>query len=123
MGNAEIGREIDRSVDARRAYVDRVLSFIDVSTLKPFKIIVNSGNGAVGLTFDAIAELLDVLGASLELICVHYKPDESFPNGIPKPLLPQNHAATGKVVKETGANNSQDITAVDSLRVAYYLSF
>ena len=63
-----------------------------------------SGNGAAGPTFDAIAGRLDALGAPLEFIRVHHKPDASFPNGIPNPLLPQNHAATAKVVKETGAD-------------------
>ena len=95
------GQEMDRATEARRAYVDRVLSFMDVSALKPLKIVVNSGNGAAGPTFDAIAGRLD---APLEFIRVHHKPDASFPNGIPNPLLPQNHAATAKVVKETGAD-------------------
>jgi phosphomannomutase len=98
------GQELDCATEARRAYVGRVLSFTDVSALKPLKIVVNSGNGAAGPTFDAIAERLDALGAPLEFIRVHHKPDASFPNGIPNPLLPQNHAATAKVVKETGAD-------------------
>ena len=95
------GQELDRGAEARRAYVGRVLNFMDVSALKPLKIVVNSGNGAAGPTFDAIAERLD---APLEFIRVHHKPDATFPNGIPNPLLPQNHAATAEVVKETGAD-------------------
>ena len=98
------GKEWDRATEARRAYVGRILSFMDVSGLKPLKIVINSGNGAAGPTFDAIAEGLDALGAPLEFTRVHHKPDASFPNGIPNPLLPQNHAATAKVVKETGAD-------------------
>ena len=48
----------DRSIEAREAYVDRVLSFVDISQLRPLKIVVNSGNGAAGPTFDAIAQKL-----------------------------------------------------------------
>ena len=101
---AEIGKELDRSAEARRAYVDRVLSFVDIKALRPLKIVVNSGNGAAGPTFDALADRLSFLGAPLEFIRVHHVPDATFPNGIPNPLLPENHAATGDVVKAEGAD-------------------
>jgi len=101
---AEIGKELDRSAEARRAYVDRVLSFVDIKALRPLKIVVNSGNGAAGPTFDAIAERLMELGAPLDFIRVHHVPDATFPNGIPNPLLPENHAATADVVKAEGAD-------------------
>jgi phosphomannomutase len=68
------------------------------------KLVVNSGNGAAGPTFDAIAERLLELGAPLEFIRVHHVPDTTFPNGIPNPLLPENHAATADVVKAEGAD-------------------
>ena len=104
LGVGETGRELDRSDEARMAYVDRVLSFFDVKALRPLKIVINSGNGAAGPTFDAIAERLLELGAPLEFICVHHVPDATFPNGIPNPLLRENHAATADVVKAEGAD-------------------
>ena len=51
-----------------------------------------------------IAGRLNALSAVFEFIRVHRKPEASFPNGIPNPLLPQNHAAVAKVVKETGVD-------------------
>jgi phosphomannomutase len=101
---AETGKELDRSDEARKAYVDRVLSFFDIEALRPLKIVVNSGNGAAGPTFDAIAERLIELGAPLEFIRVHHVPDATFPNGIPNPLLPENHATTADVVKAEKAD-------------------
>ena len=101
---AEVGKELDRSEVARKAYVDRVLSFLDVKALQPMKIVVNSGNGAAGPTFDALADRLSFLGAPLEFIRVHHVPDATFPNGIPNPLLPENHAATADVVLREGAD-------------------
>ena len=101
---AEVGKQLDCSVEARRAYVNRVLSFVDVKALRPLKIVVNSGNGAAGPTFDALADRLSFLGAPLEFIRVHHAPDATFPNGIPNPLLPENHAATADVVKAEGAD-------------------
>ena len=49
------------------------LSFLNHSNLKPLKIVVNSGNGAAGPTFDAIADELSRIGAPLEFIRVHHR--------------------------------------------------
>jgi phosphomannomutase len=94
----------DISREARKKYVQRVLSFLNHSNLKPLKIVVNSGNGAAGPTFDAIADELARMDAPLEFIRVHHEPDHTFPNGIPNPLLPENHAATGDVARREGAD-------------------
>ncbi len=104
VSGGEGGKEFDRSEEARKAYVDRVLSFVDVKVLRPLKIVVNSGNGAAGPTFDALADRLLELGAPLEFIRVHHTPDAAFPNGIPNPLLPENHPVTADVVKAEKAD-------------------
>ena len=100
----DVGRELERSEAARQAYVERVLSFVNLPALRPLKIVVNSGNGAAGPSFDAIAERLGGSGAPLEFVRVHHTPDATFPNGIPNPLLPENHAATADVVLSEGAD-------------------
>jgi phosphomannomutase len=89
---------------AREKYVDRVLGFVDVATLAPLKIVINSGNGAAGPTVDAILDRLAAQGAPVEVIRVHHDPDSTFPNGIPNPLLSENHSATADVVKAEGAD-------------------
>lgn len=99
-----LGEVRDISREAREKFVERILGFVDVGQLKPLRIVVNSGNGAAGPTFDAIADRLFKLGAPLEFIRVHHQPDATFPNGIPNPLLPENHAATGDVVRLHGAD-------------------
>ena len=98
------GSLIDKSVEARAKYVDKVLSFVDVDALRPLKVVVNGGNGAAGPTFDAIAARLADLGAPVDFIRVHHDPDHTFPNGIPNPLLPENHAATVDAVRAHGAD-------------------
>ncbi|EGJ22328.1 phosphomannomutase [Cereibacter sphaeroides WS8N] len=90
--------------EARRAYVERVLSFVEVAALKPLKILVNAGHGAAGPTFDAIAARLEALGAPLSFERMHHAPDGTFPAGIPNPLLPENRPATAARVRETGAD-------------------
>ena len=98
------GAILDRADDARSAYVNCALSFVDQSALHPLKIVVNSGSGAAGPTFDAIAKKLADQNVPLKFVRVHHEPDNKFPHGIPNPLLPQNHAATAEVVREVGAN-------------------
>jgi phosphomannomutase len=94
----------DVGVEARAKYVNKCLGFVDVTALKPLRIVVNCGNGAAGPTFDAIAGALINKLAPLEFIRVHHEPDHTFPNGIPNPLLPENHATTGDVVVNENAD-------------------
>ena len=94
----------DIALVARERYVARVLSFVAVEALRPLRVVVNSGNGAAGPSFDAIAAELDRRGAPVEFIRVHHDPDHTFPNGIPNPLLPENHGTTTDVVLREGAD-------------------
>ena len=98
------GQVNDVSVEARQKYVDQILSFVDVADLSPLKIVINSGNGAAGPTVDAIINRLTAQGAPIEFIRVHHRPDSTFPNGIPNPLRPENHATTADVVLQTVAD-------------------
>jgi phosphomannomutase len=99
-----LGKVRDISAEARDAYVEKVLNFVDTSALKPLKMVINSGNGAAGPTVNAVLERLASLGVALDVVRVNHEPDHTFPNGIPNPLLPENHAATASVVKAEGAD-------------------
>lgn len=97
------GRVTDASA-TRTAYVDRVLSFVDVAALRPLHILVNSGNGAAGPTFDAVAAALRAKGAPLHFTRMHHAPDGTFPHGIPNPLLPENQPPTAEATRSEGAD-------------------
>src|SRR6056300_56481 len=101
---ARVGETRDVAGAAREKYIGRVLGFVDVATLAPLKIVINSGNGAAGPTVDALIRRLAAQGAPIEVIRVHHDPDSTFPNGIPNPLLPENHAATADVAVREGAD-------------------
>ncbi|MDB4052645.1 phosphomannomutase [Octadecabacter sp.] len=98
------GKTQDIAAHARRQYVEHIAGFVDAAGLSPLKVVINSGNGAAGPTLDALTQHLAALGAPLEVIRVHHNPDPNFPNGIPNPLLPANHAATADVVLREGAD-------------------
>lgn len=71
--------------DTKAAYVEHLLSYIDLSALKPMKVVVNAGNGGAG----AIVDLLEP-HLPFTFIKIHHKPDGHFPNGVPNPLLIEN---------------------------------
>lgn len=81
------------------AYVQHLLSYIDIAKLKPLKLVVNAGNGAAGHVIDAIEKYLP-----FEFIKIHHEPDGTFPNGIPNPLLHENQPVTSQAVLAHGAD-------------------
>ncbi|WP_447881093.1 phosphomannomutase CpsG [Serratia fonticola] len=85
-------------------YVQHVLSYVNITNFKPLKLVINSGNGAAGHVIDAIEAQLKAHNVPLEFIKVHHKPDGTFPNGIPNPLLPECRADTANAVREHGAD-------------------
>ncbi len=82
----------------RVAYIRHLLSYIDISALRPLKVVVNAGNGCAGPVLDLLEKQLP-----LEIIKICHEPDGSFPNGIPNPLLPENRSITRDAVLEHGA--------------------
>ncbi len=98
------GGSIRHDTATRAAFVDRVLSFVDIAALRPLHVLVNAGNGTAGPTFDAIAKELSRRGAPLRFTRMHHDPDGLFPNGIPNPLLAENQPATASAVVAHGAD-------------------
>ncbi len=86
------------------AYTDHLLGYIKPENFKPLKLVVNSGNGAAGHVVDALEENFQSLKLPIEFIKVHHQPDNTFPNGIPNPLLPENRADTSNMVKQHQAD-------------------
>ena len=93
-GQGRVTRDADKS-----AYIKHLLGYVDVSQLKPLKIVTNAGNGGAGIVIDELAPHLP-----FEFISIQHQPDGSFPNGIPNPLLQENRAATRDAVREHGAD-------------------
>jgi phosphomannomutase len=67
------------------AYVERVLSFVDVSAIKPLRVVIDAANGMAGAMLPPVLERLPV-----EAVRCFFEPDGSFPNHEPNPLLPEN---------------------------------
>jgi len=80
------------------AYVDHLLSYIDIDNIKPLKLVVNAGNGSAGPIIDAIESILMQRNIPIEFIKVNHQPNGHFPNGIPNPLLPENRSDTTEAI-------------------------
>jgi len=86
-------------MDIMPAYIEHLLSYVDLKALKPMKIVANPGNGGAGPILKELAKYMP-----FEFITLNDTPDGTFPNGVPNPLLIPNREATAKVVRESGAD-------------------
>jgi len=88
----------------RQDYIQHLLSYFGGATgrsplLKPFRIVVDAGNGCAGPVIDALEPFLP-----FEFIKICHEPNGDFPNGIPNPLLPENRHRTAQAVRDTKAD-------------------
>ncbi len=86
--------------DLRGAYIDHLLGYLsNINGLKPFKIVVNSGNGVSGPVIDLLEPHLP-----FEFIKLQHEPDGTFPNGVPNPMLPEGRAVTQDAIRQHKAD-------------------
>ena len=71
--------------DVWPAYVERVLAFVDVSAIKPLRVVIDAANGMAGAMLPPVLERLPI-----EAVRHYFEPDGTFPNHEPNPLLPEN---------------------------------
>jgi phosphomannomutase len=81
------------------AFVERVLSFIDVSSLKPLRVVIDAANGMAGAMLPPVLEQLPI-----GVVRHFFEPDGTFPNHEPNPLLPENREFIVRKVTEEGAD-------------------
>ena len=85
--------------DVTGAYIDHLLTYVDLAGLRPLTIACNPGNGCAGPVVEQLKGRLP-----FKFVMRYAEPDGSFPNGVPNPLLPENRSATSELVKEAGAD-------------------
>src|SRR4051812_8280724 len=82
------------------AYVDRVLSFVDTSAIRPLQIVIDAANGMAGAMLPPVLERLLQVKTSRWF----FAPDGTFPNHEPNPLLPENREFIVAKTREEGAD-------------------
>jgi phosphomannomutase len=92
-----VGNESDRAMLAE--YVDHLLTLVDLSDIRPLKIVIDAGNGMAGHTAPAVFARLNC-----EVIPMYYELDGSFPNHEANPIDPKNLKDLQKAVKKHKAD-------------------
>jgi phosphomannomutase len=92
-----VGVESDR--DMLEEYVDHLLNLVDLTKIRPLKIVVDAGNGMAGHTAPAIFARLNC-----EVIPLYFELDGTFPNHEANPIDEKNLRDLQKAVLKNGAD-------------------
>lgn len=80
-------------------YVNHLLTLVDVSAIRPLKIVIDAGNGMGGYTAPAVFERLNA-----EIVELYFELDGTFPNHEANPIEPANLVDLQKAVKKHKAD-------------------
>jgi phosphomannomutase len=85
--------------DITQDYVNHALSFIDVSKIRPLKVVIDAGNGMAGMMMPSVFKHLPC-----ELVPLYFELDGNFPNHPASPIEPENMVDLQKKVREVHAD-------------------
>jgi phosphomannomutase len=85
--------------DVYAAFVEKVLSFVDVAAIRPLRVVIDAANGMAGAMLPPVLERLPI-----DAVRCYFEPDGSFPNHEPNPLLPENREFIIAKTREEGAD-------------------
>ena len=85
-----------REEDVFPAFVDKVLSFIDLDEVERQRVVIDAANGMAGVMLPPVLERIPI-----DAVPYFFEPDGTFPNHEPNPLLPENREfVIGKVLED-----------------------
>ncbi|GAB3962257.1 phosphomannomutase/phosphoglucomutase [Actinoallomurus acanthiterrae] len=88
-----------RRLDLLSGYAAHLRSLVDLSGIRPLKIVVDAGNGMGGHTVPSVFE-----GLPIELVPLYFELDGTFPNHEANPIEPENLLDLQAAVREHGAD-------------------
>ncbi|CAB4594400.1 unannotated protein [freshwater metagenome] len=89
----------EREVDMLEEYVDHLLNLVNLSAIRPLKIVIDAGNGMAGHTAPAVFARLNC-----DVIPLYYELDGTFPNHEANPIDAKNLKDLQKAVKKHKAD-------------------
>jgi len=94
-----------RDVHILSDYAGYLRSLVDLSAIRPLKVVVDAGNGMGGMTVPAVlGNAADLGSLPLEIVPLYFELDGTFPNHEANPLDPKNLVDLQKAVVEHGAD-------------------
>ncbi len=85
--------------DLLTAYADHLHDLVDLSGIRPLKVVVDAGNGMGGHTVPAV-----FASGPIEIVPLYFELDGNFPNHEANPLDPKNLVDLQAKVRELGAD-------------------
>ena len=92
-----VGKESQQ--DLLPSYVDHLLSLVDLTQIRPLKVVIDAGNGMAGHTAPAVFDRLNC-----EVIPMYFDLDGTFPNHEANPIDAKNLKDLQKAVKKHKAD-------------------
>ena len=92
-----VGKESQQ--DLLPSYVDHLLSLVDLTQIRPLKVVIDAGNGMAGHTAPAVFDRLNC-----EVIPMYFELDGTFPNHEANPIDAKNLKDLQKAVKKHKAD-------------------
>ncbi len=91
-----------REQDVLGDYASFLHRLVDLSAIRPLKVVVDAGNGMAGHTAPAV--LSTVPGRTIDVVPLYFELDGTFPNHEANPLEPENLRDLQAAVVEHGAD-------------------
>ena len=86
-------------------YASYLRELVDLSSIRPLKVVVDAGNGMGGMTVPAVlGHASDLEPLPLQIIPMYFELDGTFPNHEANPLDPKNLVDLQQAVVEHGAD-------------------
>lgn len=82
-------------------YIAKILSFIDINSIKPLKIVFSANFGMAGKVAEKIVSKIPT---KIQYVCLDCEPNGDFPKGRPDPLIPERQSETSSLVKKEKAD-------------------
>ncbi len=95
--------EVER-VDLLRAYAEYLRGLVDLSGIRPLKVVVDAGNGMGGHTVPAVLGDTVLPRLPLDVVELYFELDGTFPNHEANPLEPANLVDLQRKVVDVGAD-------------------
>ncbi|BCW04259.1 phosphomannomutase/phosphoglucomutase [Arthrobacter sp. NtRootA1] len=78
------------SLDVLKEYARKLRSLVDLSGIRPLKVVVDAGNGMAGMTVPAVLDSQVLQALPLTIVPLYFQLDGNFPNHPANPLEPEN---------------------------------
>ena len=88
-----------RSADLLQDYAEHLRTLVDLSSIRPLRVVVDAGNGMAGHTVPAV-----FTGLPLTVEELYFELDGNFPNHEANPLDPANLVDLQRAVRDSGAD-------------------